>query len=547
MATNPDLEITSSDGNTPLLKAVKNRNYDIIGMLLEKKAKVTAVDKQGDTALHVAMRARNKAIVELLLRNPQNSQLLYKPNRSGETPYNIDISNQKTILGHVFGARKLNTNEDSENMLGYDLYSSALADILTQPALSMPITVGLYAKWGSGKSFLLKKLQEEMQNFARDWVDPTFHMSPLLFFVVLHLASMLGLVSWIISYFMNANCFLVMFLVFVCTFVISYMLLFGIWQGTFKSDWYTLYNLNVAVARKFNDLRLLVNIVFKHPPGHKWIGGQEKAQPLKLIFTDQSKVSTSAGAENSVIQILGSLYDSLEMTYGTFATRLYRAFRPKAAKSNAPSVLRRLCCVPYAYLYILSYLLVLAEIILIVMRADGLQHNQSLTGSTTTHSSSPVNTTDSDLEMHYSALSSQQSDNTGDLNSLVLSLLITLAVILGLIIASNIYTIGQTINAIVFSQRTHLQRAVARHDVINSEGYLQAVKKEVNLLMEMVKALDAFSGQQSRLVVVVDGLDSVEQRKVLSVLDTVHTLFSDPHSPFIILLAIDPHVITKVI
>ena len=75
----------------------------------------------------------------------------------------------------------------------------------------------------------------------------------------------------------------------------------------------------------------------------------------------------------------------------------------------------------------------------------------------------------------------------------------------------------------------------------------------------MVKSLDAFSGQQSRLIVVVDGLDSVEQRKVLTVLDTVHTLFSDPGSPFIIVsmvegysttlqvLAIDPHVIIKAI
>ena len=116
----------------------------------------------------------------------------------------------------------------------------------------------------------------------------------------------------------------------------------------------------------------------------------------------------------------------------------------------------------------------------------------------------------------------------------------------GLLVA-NVYTIGQTLNALLFSQRTHLQRSVAKHDVINSEGHLQAVKKEVNLLKEMVSCLDAFSGQQSRLIVVVDGLDSVEQRKVLSVLDTVHTLFSDQGSPFIILLAIDPHVITKAI
>ena len=60
LATNPDMEITSTDGNTPLLKAVKNRNSDIVQMLLEKKAKVAATDKQGDTALHVAMRARSK-------------------------------------------------------------------------------------------------------------------------------------------------------------------------------------------------------------------------------------------------------------------------------------------------------------------------------------------------------------------------------------------------------------------------------------------------------------------------------------------------------
>jgi ankyrin repeat-rich membrane spanning protein len=45
---------------------------------------------------------------------------------------------------------------------------------------------------------------------------------------------------------------------------------------------------------------------------------------------------------------------------------------------------------------------------------------------------------------------------------------------------------------------------------------------------------------------IVDGLDSVEQRKILTVLDTVHSLFSDPGLPFIIILAIDPHVIIKV-
>lgn len=53
------------------------------------------------------MRARSKAIVEILLRNPKNSQLLYRPNRAGETPYNIDTNHQKSILAQIFGASKL--------------------------------------------------------------------------------------------------------------------------------------------------------------------------------------------------------------------------------------------------------------------------------------------------------------------------------------------------------------------------------------------------------------------------------------------------------
>ena len=63
-----------------------------------------------------------------------------------------------TRLTSCVSPGKLNTNEENENRLGYDLYSGALADFLSEPALTVPISVGLYAKWGSGKSFLLGKL-----------------------------------------------------------------------------------------------------------------------------------------------------------------------------------------------------------------------------------------------------------------------------------------------------------------------------------------------------------------------------------------------------
>ena len=61
-----------------------------------------------------------------------------------------------------------------------------------------------------------------------------------------------------------------------------------------------------------------------------------------------------------------------------------------------------------------------------------------------------------------------------------------------------------------------------------------------------MQCLDAFGSRQSRLVVIVDGLDSCQQDQVLHVLDAIHLLFSDEHSPFIVILAIDPHIVIKV-
>lgn len=58
--------------------------------------------------------------------------------------------------------------------------------------------------------------------------------------------------------------------------------------------------------------------------------------------------------------------------------------------------------------------------------------------------------------------------------------------------------------------------------------------------------MDAFIGQQTRMIVIVDGLDSCEQDKVLYLLDAVHTLFSDTSAPFVTVLAIDPHFVIKV-
>ena len=67
---------------------------------------ITLFPQRGDTALHIAIRARSKRITELLLRNPRNSRLLYRPNKDGETPYAMDAYHQRGILQGIYGHRE---------------------------------------------------------------------------------------------------------------------------------------------------------------------------------------------------------------------------------------------------------------------------------------------------------------------------------------------------------------------------------------------------------------------------------------------------------
>ncbi|KAK4337261.1 hypothetical protein RND71_043259 [Anisodus tanguticus] len=158
LKANPNLELSTKDGDTCLMKAVRNRKLPIVKLLIDKKAKISASDKYGDTALHIASRAQSKAILEFILRNPKNSQLLYKPNKNGETPFTLDNAHNKSILPTLFGAAPSSRRVlEKETQLGYDLYSSAIANLLSEPSLKTPICVGLFAKWGSEKQATMEE------------------------------------------------------------------------------------------------------------------------------------------------------------------------------------------------------------------------------------------------------------------------------------------------------------------------------------------------------------------------------------------------------
>ena len=53
------------------------------------------------------------------------------------------------------------------------------------------------------------------------------------------------------------------------------------------------------------------------------------------------------------------------------------------------------------------------------------------------------------------------------------------ALLLSVATVANVYTWSRLIKSVLFSQRRHLQRTIAKLEILKSEGFLQALRQEV--------------------------------------------------------------------
>ncbi|XP_067337032.1 kinase D-interacting substrate of 220 kDa B isoform X5 [Channa argus] len=490
---NPDTESCTKEGETPLIKATKMRNIEIVELLLDKGAKVSAVDKKGDTPLHIAIRGRSRKLAELLLRNPKDGRLLYRPNKAGETPYNIDCTHQKSILTQIFGAKHLSPSESDGDMLGYDLYSSALADILSEPTMQPPICVGLYAQWGSGKSFLLKKLEDEMKTFAGQQIEPLFVFSWLVVFLTLLLC---GSVAAVLGFTVDPKLAIAVSLSLLALLYIFFVLVyFG--SRRERESWKWAWVISTRLARQVGYLELLLKLMFVNPP--ELPEQTTRALPVRFLFTDYNRLS-SVGGETSMAEMIATLSDACEREFGFMATRLFRVFKNG---ENQGKKWKKTCCVPSFVLFALTVgCLITGVALLAIFKVD----SENLT---------------------------------------VNAVLIAMAGVVGLALLLNCRTWWQVADSVLNSQRKRLHGAANNLHKLKSEGFMKVLKQEVELMSKMAKTIDCFTQNQTRMAVIIDGLDACEQDKVLQMLDTVRVLFSK--GPFISIFASDPHIIIKAI
>ncbi|XP_059908462.1 kinase D-interacting substrate of 220 kDa B isoform X1 [Gadus macrocephalus] len=490
---NPDTESCTKEAETPLIKATKMRNIEVVELLLDKGAKVSAVDKKGDTPLHIAIRGRSRKLAELLLRNPKDGRLLYRPNKAGETPYNIDCTHQKSILTQIFGAKHLSPSESDGDMLGYDLYSSALADILSEPTMQPPICVGLYAQWGSGKSFLLKKLEDEMKTFAGQQIEPLFQFSWLVVFLTLLLC---GSVALVLGFTGDPKLAIAVSLSLLTLLYIFFVLVFfgGRREG---ESWNWAWVISTRLARQVGYLELLLKLMFVNPP--ELPEQTTRALPVRFLFTDYNRLS-SVGGETSMAEMVATLSDACEREFGFMATRLFRVFKNDDIQGKK---WKKTCCVPSFVLFVVALGCLLTGLALLaIFKVD------------------PLNLT-------------------------VNAVLIGMASVVGLALLLNVRTWWQVADSVLNSQRKRLHRAANNLNALKSEGFMKVLKQEVELMSKMAKTIDGFTENQTRMAVIIDGLDACEQDRVLQMLDTVRVLFSK--GPFISIFASDPHIIIKAI
>jgi len=141
-----DVNIKNKKGQTPLFRATKNNNLDVVFYLINHQAEVNTQDKQGNTPLHIAVKKANKKMMVLLLLKGVDQSL-----KNGEGLTALDLVNKE----HKYDKEKYQKilNKDFQDTLlnGQNIFSLKSLDDLV---LYVANGGDLHIKGDKGESLL---------------------------------------------------------------------------------------------------------------------------------------------------------------------------------------------------------------------------------------------------------------------------------------------------------------------------------------------------------------------------------------------------------
>ncbi|MDQ6630172.1 MAG: ankyrin repeat domain-containing protein, partial [Verrucomicrobiota bacterium] len=124
LANGADVNVKDNFNSTPLISAVLSKNLEMTKFLIDRKADLNAINKEGYAALHYAVRDGQSPLVQLLLQNGANPELKIPKHQSVTggalfyemTPLHLAaLSGQKEIVEILLAAK---ANPNSKNREG---------------------------------------------------------------------------------------------------------------------------------------------------------------------------------------------------------------------------------------------------------------------------------------------------------------------------------------------------------------------------------------------------------------------------------------------
>ena len=348
---------------------------------------------------------------------------------------------------------------------------------------------------------IILSLVEQLKAYAFQEATVLFRISAGVVWAAACLTITIGLVTWALSTWVEA------LLTALATFVVL-MGLIILGRSSNRTHGGNMNKCGLKLLQLFERAILFVKLLFCVPPSVESIRAM---LPVHFIFVDLSKSSIFGDNPlTSLVNLAQELNDAIERDYGTFVTRLYRVFRsgPYRARRISHLNLRArwktsCCCIPS----------VIFSVIVLVALWVGL---------------------------FCLAIFRNSTDKT------VFGIEIGSACVIGVAFVWNIPRFFVVIYCLVLSMKKRIM-IVSSQPGIRDETFMHVLKQEIDLQADMLECLDGFTRRQTRVVLFIDLLESLEQQKVLHFVNSVNALLSEAGHPFVSLISVDPRLLLKAI
>lgn len=293
-----------------------------------------------------------------------------------------------------------------------------------------------------------------MKSFSRSWLDGVelywswtivvvlFVVCGLLSLIVTAVVALVGQATLTYPVILGGSLFAVLLGIYA---LICYGNEIRLWNGAIVTA--------RVIARGLARFKLILSVLTLNAP----IRSEKElvVSPVSFLFADDHRLSF-IGGEQSLTNIVESLYTAVEEHYGSAAVRLYSAF--KSAHSRDDSKLRTLCGVPVLLFAVTMLVSLLVALVLLVVYRFSLD---------------------------------ELSNTYNDTYLAIAVVFLVLCLVAG---AAPFYLVSSRL--LINPPKRRLKRISHKAHSMPFERLVQKLQKEVDFLAAMVQSLDAFTNSQ---------------------------------------------------